>query len=44
MHDNDVEPATIDPCGLFFTREATDTSVTLAYDVITIVIQSLGNR
>ena len=31
MHDNDVEPDMIDPCGLFFTREATYTSVTLAY-------------
>ena len=44
MHDNDIELAIIDSCGLFFTREMTYTSITLAYNVVTIVIQSLGNR
>ena len=39
MHDIHIEPAMIDPSGLFFTCEVTYTSVNLVYDVVTIVIQ-----
>ena len=37
MHDVDIELAMTNPCGLFFTCEVIYTSITLAYDVVTIV-------